>query len=142
MKPDPLPGPNQGRLNLKLTGTLPLVGAIRIMALRDRIQETGTVDRIAALHACGVLDDDQQEYLSGAYRHISTLLMRQQLEDYRAGLLPGNHVPLDAPPSPVAQPTCAQNPPSAIRRRSPSPSGINPLEEGLVLGTGKGQGGG
>jgi signal-transduction protein with cAMP-binding, CBS, and nucleotidyltransferase domain len=96
LKPDPLPGPNQGKLNLKLTGTLPLVGAVRIMALRDRIEETGTLDRIAGLHAHGVLDDDEQDYLSGAYRHISALLLRQQLEDYRAGLPPGNHVPLDA----------------------------------------------
>jgi signal-transduction protein with cAMP-binding, CBS, and nucleotidyltransferase domain len=96
LKPDPLPGPDKGKLNLKLTGTLPLVGAARIMALRERIEETGTLDRIAGLHTRGVLDDDEQDYLSGAYRHISALLLRQQLEDYRAGLSPGNHVPLSA----------------------------------------------
>jgi CBS domain-containing protein len=96
LKPDPLPGPNQGKLNLKLTGTLPLVGAVRIMSLRNRIEETGTLTRIAGLHARGVLDDDEKDYLSGAYRHISALLLRQQLEDYRAGVHPGNHVPMDA----------------------------------------------
>ena len=96
LKRDPLPGPNRGKLNLKLTGTLPLVGAVRIMALRERIQETGTLDRIAALHASGVLDQDEQDYLTGAYRHISALLLRQQLEDYRDGRQPGNHVPLEA----------------------------------------------
>ena len=96
LKPDPLAGPNQGKLNLKLTGTLPLVGAIRIMALRDRIEDTGTLDRISSLHARGVLDDDEQDYLCGAYGHISAMLLRQQLEDYRAGLSPGNHVPLEA----------------------------------------------
>ena len=96
LKPDPLAGPNQGKLNLKLTGTLPLVGAIRIMALRDRIEDTGTLDRISGLHARGVLDDDEQDYLCGAYGHISAMLLRQQLEDYRAGLSPGNHVPLEA----------------------------------------------
>jgi len=96
LKPDPLPGPNRGKLNLKLTGTLPLVGAVRIMALRERIEETGTLDRIAALHARGVLDGDEEDYLRGAYRHISALMLRQQLEDFRAGLPPGNHVPLDA----------------------------------------------
>ena len=96
LKPDPLPGPNQGKLNLKLTGTLPLVGAVRIMALRERIRETSTLDRIAGLHACGALDVDEQDYLDGTYRHISALLLRQQLEDYRGGRPPGNHVPLDA----------------------------------------------
>jgi signal-transduction protein with cAMP-binding, CBS, and nucleotidyltransferase domain len=96
LRTDPLPGPNHGKVNLKLTGTLPLVGAVRIMALRDRIENTGTLDRIAGLHASGVLDNDEQDYLSGAYRHISALLLRQQLEDYRAGLPPGNHVPLEA----------------------------------------------
>jgi CBS domain-containing protein len=96
LKPDPVAGPNQGKLNLKLTGTLPLVGAIRIMALRDRVEDTGTLDRISGLHARGVLDDDEQDYLCGAYGHISAMLLRQQLEDYRAGLPPGNHVPLEA----------------------------------------------
>ena len=52
--------------------------------------------RIAHLHARGVLDDDEEDYLSGAYRHISALILRQQLEDFRAGLPPGNHVPLEA----------------------------------------------
>ena len=96
LRPDPLPGPNKGRLNLKLTGTLPLVGAVRIMALRERIVETGTLQRITALHTRGLLDDDEQDYLSGAYRHISTLLLRQQLEDFSAGRRPGNHVPPEA----------------------------------------------
>lgn len=96
LRPDPLPGPNQGKLNLKHTGTLPLVGAVRIMALRNRIEETGTLSRIARLHARGVLDNDEKDYLNGAYRHISALLLRQQLEDYRAGSQPGNHVPMNA----------------------------------------------
>lgn len=96
LKVDPLPGPDQGKLNLKLTGTLPLVGAVRIMALRERIPATGTLDRIAGLHARGALDNDEQDYLAGAYRHISALLLRQQLEDYRNGRAPGNHVALEA----------------------------------------------
>lgn len=93
LRTDPLAGPNRGKINLKLTGTLPLVGAVRILALRERIEATGTLARIARLHERGVLDADEQDYLSGAYRHISALLLRQQLEDYRAGLPPGNHVP-------------------------------------------------
>lgn len=96
LKRDPLPGPDQGKLNLKLTGTLPLVGAVRILALRERVRETGTLNRMARLHGSGVLDDDEHDYLSGAYRHVSRLLLRQQLESHRSGQTPGNHVPLEA----------------------------------------------
>jgi signal-transduction protein with cAMP-binding, CBS, and nucleotidyltransferase domain len=54
------------------------------------------LQRIGVLHARGVLDDDEQDYLSGAFRHLSALLLRQQLEDHRAGSEPGNHVPRNA----------------------------------------------
>jgi signal-transduction protein with cAMP-binding, CBS, and nucleotidyltransferase domain len=96
LKTDPLEGPDKGKVNLKLTGTLPLVGAVRLLALRERIKETATLERIARLHERGILDRDEQDYLSGAYRHISGLLLRQQLEDFRTGATPGDHIPLDA----------------------------------------------
>ena len=85
-------GPNQGKLNLKITGTLPLVGAIRILALKHGVPATGTLERIAALHERGALNHDQQDALSHAYRHIVQLLMRQQLRDREAGLSPGSYV--------------------------------------------------
>ena len=93
LKPDPLPGPNKGKINLKLTGLLPLVGAVRIMALRERIEATGTLDRLSGLHRRGVLDDDEHDYLAGAYHHISALMLRQQLADRSAGAVPGSHMP-------------------------------------------------
>lgn len=96
LKRDPLPGPNQGKLNLKLTGTLPLVGAVRILALRERVRETGTLERLTRLHEAGVIDDDDHDYLTGAYRHLSGLILRQQIEDRLQGLPPGNHVPVEA----------------------------------------------
>lgn len=96
IKTDPLPGEGQGEVNLKLTGTLPLVGAVRIMALREGIPQTSTLKRIALLHEQGVLSSDEQDYLCGAFRHITDLLLRQQLADYRAGESVGDHVPLEA----------------------------------------------
>ncbi len=80
-------------INLKLTGTLPLVEAIRVLALREGIPETTTLGRIAALHAAGILDDNSQDYLVGAFHHITFLLLRQQLADFRSGRKVGNHVP-------------------------------------------------
>jgi signal-transduction protein with cAMP-binding, CBS, and nucleotidyltransferase domain len=96
LKTDPLKGPGQGKVNLKLTGTLPLVGAIRIFALRERIPEVSTLARIDALGRGGVLDDDEVDYLAGGFKHITGLLLRQQLADFEAGRPVGNHMPLDS----------------------------------------------
>ena len=92
---DKLEGPNKGKLNLKLTGTLPLVGATRIAALAHGIPATSTRARIDALHQQGVLTNDEQDYLKGAFRHITNLLLRQQLRDYQAEQKVGNHVSLE-----------------------------------------------
>jgi len=89
---DNLEGPQKGKINLKLTGTLPLVGAVRISALASGIDETSTLRRIDALHKQGWLSSDEQDYLAGAYRHIAKLLLRQQLRDYGKGKKVGNHV--------------------------------------------------
>lgn len=89
---DKLEGPHQGKINLKLTGTLPLVGAVRISALANGIEDTPTLKRIDQLNERGWLSSDEQDYLAGAYRHIAKLLLRQQLRDYRKGKKVGNHV--------------------------------------------------
>jgi signal-transduction protein with cAMP-binding, CBS, and nucleotidyltransferase domain len=82
-----------GELNLKFTGTLPLVEAVRILALREGVPETSTRARMAALHAAGVLGDGEYDYLSGAFSHITGLLLRQQIADYTAGRKVSNYVP-------------------------------------------------
>lgn len=87
-------GPGKGKLNLKLTGTLPLVGAARIGALANRVPETSTMARIDALHGKGRLSDNERDYLAGAYSHITNLVLRQQIRDYSADLDVGNHVSL------------------------------------------------
>lgn len=89
-------GPNRGKMNLKLTGTLPLVGAVRIMALKEHIGETSTLARMQELRARGILGENEHDYLLGAYRHITYLLLRQQLEDFEAGNAVSNYVPPSA----------------------------------------------
>lgn len=87
-------GPNRGSIDLKLAGTLPLVEAIRILALWHGVPATATLERIAGLHDRGVLSRDERDALEQAYRHIAHLLLRQQLESIEAGHEPGNHVPV------------------------------------------------
>jgi len=96
LQTDTREGPHRGKINLKLTGTLPLVGAVRLMALRARVPEPSTLARLDALREKGVLDRNEHDYLRGAFRHITHLLLRQQIEDFRAGRPVGNHVPPDA----------------------------------------------
>jgi len=88
-------GPGKGKLNLKLTGTMPLVGAARIGALAHGIPETSTMRRIDALRDKGMLSEDERDYLAGAFAHITNLVLRQQIRDFSAGRQVGNHVAPD-----------------------------------------------
>jgi signal-transduction protein with cAMP-binding, CBS, and nucleotidyltransferase domain len=89
-------GGHRGELNLKHEGTMPLVEAIRLMALAQGVEETATLDRLDRLRTKGVLTPDEYDYLAGAFKHITFLLLRQQLADRRAGKKPGNFVPVAA----------------------------------------------
>ncbi len=81
-----------GAINLKHTGTLPLVESLRLLALREGISQTGTLERLAALGEKSLLDADDMDYLTGAYHHITRLLLRQQIADFRAGKPVSNYV--------------------------------------------------
>jgi signal-transduction protein with cAMP-binding, CBS, and nucleotidyltransferase domain len=85
-----------GRTDLKLHGTLPLVGATRLYALRAGMAETGTLARLAALARLGAVGADDAEALAQAYATVTFVMLRQQLADFRAGQPVGNHVDPDA----------------------------------------------
>jgi len=75
----------KGQVNLKHTGTLPLVEAVRLLALREGVGETSTLGRIAALYEIGVLDANENEYLRSAFAQLTNILLRQQIKDFKAG---------------------------------------------------------
>lgn len=75
----------RGQVNLKYTGTIPLVEGIRLLALREGIEETSTLGRIRALHEEGVLDTAEHEELSAAFHLMTDIMLRRQIEDYKAG---------------------------------------------------------
>jgi signal-transduction protein with cAMP-binding, CBS, and nucleotidyltransferase domain len=80
------------RLNLKLRGLMPLVGVVRLLALREAIPETSTLGRLAALAERGAVTPGNAEALREAYTHFYELLLRQQLADHAAGRPPSNLV--------------------------------------------------
>ncbi len=74
---------HRGEVNLKHRGTLPLVTNLRLLALREGVLETSSLARLDALQARGLIDRDEWDYLRGAFDHITALLLRQQLADFR-----------------------------------------------------------
>lgn len=78
-------GAYRGHVNLKYMGTIPLVGAIRLLALREGVEETETLARIKTLHDVGVLSIGEEENLSSAFEVITGIMLRRQLRDFRAG---------------------------------------------------------
>ncbi len=83
-------------IDLKYAGTLPLVEGVRLLALRHGVAATPTLARIAALSETGALDANEEDYLTGAFHLMTDFLLRQQIEDFRAGRKVGNRVPVRA----------------------------------------------
>jgi len=83
---------HRGEINLKHMGTMPLISALRLLSLREGVSEISTLRRITALNEAGVLDVDQADYLSGAFSHITKLLLREQIADFKGGKEVGNYV--------------------------------------------------
>ena len=83
---------HKGKINLKHTGTLPLVESVRLLALREGVEELSTLGRLRVLHGKGILDGDEYDYLVGAYTLITRLLLRQQIADFKAGVPVSNYV--------------------------------------------------
>jgi len=88
----------RGQVNLKYSGTLPLVSGIRLLALREGIEETSTLARIAALADRRVLDENERGELSQAFGVVTDVLLRWQLADWRAGRRLSYYVDPDALP--------------------------------------------
>jgi CBS domain-containing protein len=87
-----------GQTNLKLSGVLPLVEATRLLALREGIAETSTRARISALCEKGVLDGDEKESLIDALDHMSELLLKRQITDFKEGREVGYYLEPDKLP--------------------------------------------
>lgn len=73
-----------GMINLKYNGTLPLVEAVRLLALKHGIEDTSTLARLERLRERDAINDDQHDYLAGGLNLITRLLLRQQLVDFRS----------------------------------------------------------
>ena len=87
---------HQGTINLKQSGILPLIEAVRLVALREGLPALSTLGRMDELKEAGYLDRDEHDYLTGAYHHLSTLILRHQVKAAARGAEVSYYVPPDA----------------------------------------------
>ena len=69
---------------------MPIVSFGRLYSLRQQLNETNTLERLATLAEHAVLPHESQEETEEAYNVLMGLRLRNQSEDLRAGREPGN----------------------------------------------------
>ena len=77
---------NKGFLNLKHTGTLPLVESIRLYSIKNKITKISTFERLDELNNLKVLSADETDFFKNAHRFMSNILLRNQVERTKKGL--------------------------------------------------------
>ena len=86
----------RGRINVKNTGLLPLISALRLLALKHGVTATGTVERIEALGTKGVMDPDECRELRTSSDCLAGLILRHQLEALKRGETPNYYIHPDS----------------------------------------------
>jgi CBS domain-containing protein len=85
-------GPQRGLVDVKMAGSLQLVGAARLHALALGLGETNTIDRFRGAAARGVYHDDEVREVTDAYQHLMRLRIVHQLEQAADGKSMDNDV--------------------------------------------------
>jgi DNA polymerase-3 subunit epsilon/CBS domain-containing protein len=87
-----------GRMDLKRGGILPMFAAARVQALKHRILERGTAARLEALRHTPEAPHRAITKLLEAHKIVLGAILNQQLEDIERGTPPSNRVdPKDVP---------------------------------------------
>ena len=81
-------------IDLKLRATMPLVGLIRMLALRNNMTVTGTMERLNALISAGRISSGFGAMLAEDFTILTSLRIRQQLSDIDAARPVSNHLKL------------------------------------------------
>lgn len=82
----------QGRIDLKLNGLHPIVGAARLLALHHGIAATGTADRLRRAFAVGAIPESDLAPIGAAHERFARLILEQQIADIEAGAAPSSKV--------------------------------------------------
>ncbi len=83
---------DNGRIDLKLIGLMPLVCIARVLALRIGSNLRTTTDRLRDAAAHKLITDKDAKLLIDIYRRLMTVVLTQQLVDIERGIAPSNRV--------------------------------------------------
>lgn len=76
-------------IDLKKSGTFPIVHGIRSLAIEKGLTETATVDRIARIRDGGLFDETFARDLAGAFGYFMELRLKSQIRAHLAGTTEG-----------------------------------------------------
>ena len=77
---------NIGLLNLKHTGTLPLVESIRLYSIKHSVDRISTLGRLEELKSKEVFTDHEADFFTNAHRFLSNILLKNQVNRAKQGL--------------------------------------------------------
>jgi len=83
---------NRGLLNLKHTGTLPLVESARMYSIKHNVDRVSTIERFQALTDLGVFKREEFDFFTGALEFLSGLLLRSQAQQSRQNAPVKNYI--------------------------------------------------
>ena len=85
-------GEHKEELDIKSTGTGPIVEAARLFAVDAGIAQTNTVDRLSTLRAAGYMDEKVLLEMQEAFEFLTLLRLENQLQQAREGQPLSNYV--------------------------------------------------
>ena len=83
---------DDGRMDLKMHGIMPIFSAARVMALRHALPDRSTAGRLDALRAKPDVSEQNLDRLREAHQIILRHILQQQLADIEQGIPPSNRV--------------------------------------------------
>ena len=84
-------GESANTFNIKDAMT-PIVNFARLYALKHRLEETNTFERLDRIFATGVLSEESYRGVYQAYEHLMQLRYRHQVDMVREGIAPDNSI--------------------------------------------------
>jgi len=85
-------GQYKNTINLKMSGIVPLITCIKLLALSQGIEESNTLERIKGLLRNKIISSDQGEFLEQAFETFLTLKIRNNLQEMEKGKEFGSHI--------------------------------------------------
>lgn len=85
-------GEHKGELNVKRSGIIFMVEAVRILALMHGIRKTQTVKRLSKLVEKGFMHPDDGEYYEAAFKSLLYLAFGAEVEKALAGKIPDTYI--------------------------------------------------